>query len=130
MSSRFSELQIFLRELGELLDGSIGMAIFNIENGLLTEQYTPLNMNLELAALGNTDLIRTNLRTASALGLQSELQDILITYDNQYHILRAFPKDPSLFFYAALDSSSTNLGSARNTIKQKINQFCGLAPCH
>lgn len=72
-------------------------------------------VNLQVAAVGNTQVVRAKLKTMADLGLDEELEDILITLSTQYHLLRVLP-GRKLFVYLVL-SRKANLARARLKLK-------------
>lgn len=70
-------------------------------------------MNLDVAAAGNTEVVRAKRRVAEALGLGDDIEDMLITLGRQYHLLRPLRGRPAIFFYVALERSKANLALAR-----------------
>jgi hypothetical protein len=101
------------------IDGAIGAALVDYESGMaLGTAGGGRFLNLELAAAGNTEVIRAKLRTMEALGLRDGIEDILITLSSQYHIIRLINDDSGigLFLYLALNKSKANLALARHKL--------------
>ena len=73
-------------------------------------------LNLDMAAAGNTEVVRAKLRTMESLGIQGSIEDILITLDTQYHIIYLVP-NKSLFMYLVLSKDRANLAMARYKLK-------------
>lgn len=74
-------------------------------------------IDLEIAAAGNTEVIRAKLKTINMLNLNEEIEDILITLSSQYHLIRPLAGTDDLFVYYALDSEKSNLALARRKLK-------------
>ncbi len=103
------------------IDGAIGAALVDHESGMaLGTAGGNRSINLEVAAAGNTEVVRSKLRTMAALGLDDEIEDILITLGLQYHLIRLIKRDDkqSLFLYLALDRDRANLAMARHQLRQ------------
>lgn len=100
------------------VEGAIGVALVDWESGLCLGTLGGGNViDLNLAAAGNTDVIRSKVRTVESLRLNDKIVDILITLEKQYHLIRLV-KNPrngaGLFLYLVLERSRANLALARH----------------
>lgn len=95
------------------LDGFVGAAVVDSESGMLLGSEGGGSINLEVAAAGNTEVVRAKRKTMGNLALKDAIEDILITLGKQYHLIRPLRGRPTLFFYVALDRSRANLAMAR-----------------
>jgi predicted regulator of Ras-like GTPase activity (Roadblock/LC7/MglB family) len=98
------------------IDGFVGAALVDSESGMLLGAEGGGGMNLEVAAAGNTEVVRAKRKTMGNLGIKENLEDILISLTKQYHLIRPLRSRSSLFFYVALDRSRANLAMARITL--------------
>lgn len=96
------------------IDGALGVALVDSASGMaLATAGNPVGINLETAAAGNSNVLQAKLRTMKDLGINEELEDMLITLDTQYHLIRTFHEQPTMFLYLILDKSKANLAMAR-----------------
>ncbi|WP_318210154.1 MULTISPECIES: hypothetical protein [unclassified Streptomyces] len=95
-----------------LVDYTSGMALGTIGGGK--------DLDLNMAAAGNTDVVRAKVRAMEMLGLGDEIEDILITLGRQYHMIRLLKGQgkTGLFLYLALDKDRANLAMARHQLKK------------
>ena len=100
------------------IDGFVGAALVDSESGMLLGQEGGGGLNLEVAAAGNTEVVRAKRKTMSNLQLKENIEDILISLNKQYHLIRPLRSRPTLFFYVALDRSRSNLALARHGLKR------------
>ncbi len=100
------------------LPGAIGAAIVDLDSGMSLGQAGGGTLNLDVAAAGNTEVVRAKMRTMGDLGLNDEIEDILITLGTQYHIIRPLKGKGSagLFVYVALEKTKANLALSRHKI--------------
>jgi hypothetical protein len=98
------------------LDGAMGGCIVDYTSGLLLGSEGS-GVDLELAAAGNTQVVRAKIQTMKSLNISGEIEDILITLEDQLHIIRPTAKHEGLFIYLVLDKSKANLALARRGVK-------------
>lgn len=107
--------KIDLNPLAEI-DGFTAAALVDYTSGLsLAAQGT--GIDLELAAAGNTEVLRAKIKTAKALDLKDTIDDVLITLGKQYHLLRPLEKNSDLFLYLVLDRQKSNLAMERHELR-------------
>ncbi|MFI9383898.1 hypothetical protein [Kutzneria sp. NPDC052558] len=102
--------------------GAVGVALVDYESGMsLGTSGGGDWLNLELAAAGNTEVVRSKLRVMSTLALNDSIEDILITLHRQYHLIRlmnSMKTRSSLFLYLVLEREQANLALARHNLKR------------
>ena len=104
-----------LNSLSEI-DGFIAAALVDSSSGLSLSAIGS-GLDLELAAAGNTEVIRAKRKVATALNLKDNIEDVLITLGKQYHVLRPLDRNNELFLYLVLDRQKSNLAMARHELK-------------
>jgi hypothetical protein len=107
------------------IEGALGVALVDWESGM------PLGtlgggkyLDLELAAAGNTEVIRAKMQTMASLNLNDTIEDILITLGKQYHLIRLMTNadgSHNLFLYLVLDRGKANLALARHNLRRIEN---------
>jgi hypothetical protein len=100
------------------IEGALGVALVAIDSGMaLGKAGGGTNLNLDVAAAGNTSVVKAKLRVMDDLGFRNEnIEDILITLGHQYHLIRLLGSDQSLFLYLVLNRSTANLAMARHKL--------------
>jgi predicted regulator of Ras-like GTPase activity (Roadblock/LC7/MglB family) len=99
------------------IDGAMCAALVDSSSGMLLGK-SGTGLDLEVAAAGNTEVVRAKLSTIKSLGLNDSIDDILITLTTQYHIIRPLAETPEVFLYLVLDSKKSNLALARLKVKE------------
>ena len=98
------------------VDGFLGASVVDSSSGMVLGASGGSTINLELAAAGNTEVVRAKRKTMKSLGLKENIEDILITLGTQYPLIRPVTSNDELFIYLVLDKSRGNLGLARFTL--------------
>lgn len=97
------------------IEGALAVALVDYSSGMMLGSVGTA-VDLEVAAAGNTEVVRAKMKTMKALGLNDEIEDILITLGKHYHIIRPVASKPGLFFYVVLDRARANLALARRKV--------------
>jgi hypothetical protein len=96
------------------IDGYIGACVVDSDSGMcLGADGGGGIINLEIAAAGNTEVVRAKRKTMKSLNIRDDVEDMLITLGKQYHIIRPLRNRPSMFFYLVVDRTRANLAMAR-----------------
>ncbi|MGW2491100.1 hypothetical protein ACWCV9_28300 [Streptomyces sp. NPDC001606] len=115
-----------LKEALTTIEGATGVALVDYTSGMaLGTMGANKSFDLNVAAAGNTDVIRAKMRTMEMLGLKSEIEDILITLTDQYHLIRLLRSrgGNGLFLYLVLDAGRANLAMARHQLRRIEEQL-------
>ena len=119
--SQQENLNNFLNAVSEDLSGFIGASVVDINTGMSlvsTSRYP--DFDLDIAAAYNSEMVKAKFKTMEALGIQGGLQDMLLTLNDQFHMIKMM--DNNLFVYVAAFSDQTNLALMRNVVKSGLNK--------
>ncbi|MEZ0494458.1 hypothetical protein AB2L28_19645 [Kineococcus sp. TBRC 1896] len=100
------------------IEGAIAAALVDYESGMCLGSAGGGTLDLEIAAAGNTDVVRAELRTLQRLGLDDTPEDVLATLGTQFHLIRLLQSKngQGLFLYLVLDRGRANLAMARRLL--------------
>ena len=93
-----------------LVDFNSGMCLGSVGSGN--------GFDINVAAAGNTDVVRSKMKVMKALGINGGIEDILITLEGQYHLIRMLRSQQGLFLYVALRRGTANLAMARHALAE------------
>ncbi|MFE6872141.1 hypothetical protein ACFVFS_37065 [Kitasatospora sp. NPDC057692] len=104
------------------IEGAIGVALVDYGSGMaLGTLGDGGELDLNVAAAGNTDVVRAKMRAMEHLNLlDNEIEDILVSLTSQYHLLRPLTTQSGrgLFLFLALNRGRANLAMARHQLKR------------
>ena len=103
------------------IDGAKAVAVVDSKSGMVLGKEGS-GVNLDVAAAGNTEVVRAKQKTMKALGIKGNIEDILITLDDQYHVIRPIADKDGIFIYLVLDKAKSNLAMARYKV-QEVEQM-------
>lgn len=125
MATQTLNIESALQDIMDIA-GAIGAAVVDYENGMTLGTIGGRDLDMELAGSGNTEVVRAKKNIIHDLNLDEDLEDILISLEGQYHLIRMCEHHENVFIYLAIDRSQGNLGLARRTI-DKIDKKLELA---
>jgi len=125
MASETKDIQESLDAIMDI-SGAVGGAIVDYENGMTLGTIGGGKLDMELAGAGNTEVVRAKKNIAHDLGIEDEIEDILITLQSQYHLIRLCEHHEDVFIYLAIDRSEGNLGLARRSV-DKVDETLELS---
>ncbi|MFF3615042.1 hypothetical protein [Streptomyces sp. NPDC002580] len=114
-----ANVEISLKETMTSIEGALGVALVDYTSGMaLGTLGGGKDLDLNVAAAGNTDVIRAKVRTMEHLGLKSKIEDVLITLSAQYHLIRPITgrNGNGMFLYLVLNKATSNLAMARHQL--------------
>jgi predicted regulator of Ras-like GTPase activity (Roadblock/LC7/MglB family) len=104
------------------IDGVMGSAIGDWNTGFSLGQRSSdpnfSELKLEQAIAVNAEVIKAKNRSRETLGIKAKIEDILITLEDQYHLIRLSEVAQGVFFYLVLNREKSNLGLARIKLRE------------
>ncbi|MEJ2866647.1 hypothetical protein WCD74_02650 [Actinomycetospora sp. OC33-EN08] len=109
------------------IKGAFAVALVDYDSGMtLGSRGGSAEFDLDVAAPGNSEVVRAKFDVMAKLGLRETIEDILITLDTQYHIIRPIYSrndDDKLFLYLVLNRQQANLAMARRDLRMICSRF-------
>jgi predicted regulator of Ras-like GTPase activity (Roadblock/LC7/MglB family) len=104
------------------IDGVLGVALGDWNTGFSLGQASAdgrfSEATLEQAIALNSEVIKAKNKARETLKITDNIEDILITLDSQYHLIRISEAVKGVFFYLVLSRDKANLGLARLKLRE------------
>ncbi len=95
------------------LNGAIAASVVDWKTGMVLCSESRDGFDIELASAGNAEVVKAKMQTMKSLQLEGDIEDILITLSDQFHIIRTIKSNPSLFLYLAVGNGGASLAMAK-----------------
>ncbi|TSE04894.1 hypothetical protein [Aquimarina algiphila] len=106
-------LEQFVSDVKSNIPGLIAVSVSEVSTGVSYVSHSEKkDFDPEIASSFNLEVVKAKKSAIEALGLKSNIQDILITLSDQIHIIDV-SDNGEYFIYLAVDSSKANLGMTR-----------------
>jgi hypothetical protein len=102
------------------IEGALAVALVDMDSGMaLATAGGTKGLDLEVAAAGNTNVLKAKLEVMQELGIKGDIEDMMITLDDQIHLIRPNTTESGkgLFMYLALAKAKANLAMARHKLR-------------
>ena len=103
-------------------DGAKAACVVDSASGMILGR-AGSGIDLDIAAAGNTDVVRAKIKTMRALGLLGSMEDALMTLEDLYEIIRPVKANRAMFIYFLLDRAQGNLAMARYRVAEIDNKM-------
>lgn len=111
-------LEQFTEDIKNNIPGYIAVTVTEVSSGVCYVSHSDKSdFDPEIASAFNLEVAKAKQSAIKALGLNSNIQDILITLTDQIHIID-LSENGEYFIYLAVDSKKANLGMTRALLKK------------
>ena len=116
------QLNEFINSLADEINGFIGASVVDLGTGMSLASISRVaNFDLDVAAAYNSEMVKAKYNTIRALGIDTELQDMLLTLSDQLHLIRVLGNE--LFVYVAVNSAQSNLAILRSVVNKNVAKY-------
>jgi predicted regulator of Ras-like GTPase activity (Roadblock/LC7/MglB family) len=100
--------------------GFIGAAVVDLDSGMtLAVRSADPTFDLATASAFNSEMVKQKFKIMEALGLESELEDMLLTLSDQFHLIKLLGR--TAFVYLAARREGSNLAIVRNSVQRNVS---------
>ena len=102
--------------------GFIAASFVDLESGMtLAAKSNRSDFDLSVASAYNSEMVKQKLKIIKALGLRTNLEDMLLTLGDQIHVVKLVGQ--GTFIYLAVDRAQCNLAIVRNVLGKNAAAF-------
>ena len=98
------------------VEGALAAGIVDYESGMLLAGSSTHSIDLDIAAISSTEVVRSQIKIMKMLQLNDQIEDILITLNSRYHLIRPLKTLDGLFLYSVLDKHKASLALSRRAL--------------
>lgn len=116
-----ADFNALVDDIAKEVNGFIGCSVVDLNSGMaLASRSDRPDFDLEIASAYNSEMVKGKFKTMRALGLDSQLEDMLLTLSDQLHLIRMINND--IFVYLAADKGKTNLALLRMNLLAELKK--------
>lgn len=116
------QIQVILANMSDAIPGVLTAAVVSINDGLsIAEDSRKKGIDSAAASAYLASIVKSNLNAIKLLTGDQVTEDILITTNDYYFIIRYLPDQP--FFIFIMTNRDSWLGKARMVMKEYDDQF-------
>jgi predicted regulator of Ras-like GTPase activity (Roadblock/LC7/MglB family) len=111
-----------LEKISADASGFIAASLVDLDSGMtLAVRSVRSDFDLTAASAYNSELVKQKLKIMRTLGLTGSIEDMMITLNEQIHVIKLV--GPSTFLYLAVDKKQSNLAIVRNAVNKHVAQL-------
>ena len=116
-----ADYESILEGIQKNVAGFIGATIVDLDSGMsLGSRSAKPDFDLDVASAYNSEMVKGKFKTMRALGLDAELEDMLLSLSNQLHLIKLMENN-STFIYVAANRGNTNLALLPRTVSGYVS---------
>lgn len=116
-----NETNEVLEQFASDIPGFIAASLVDMDSGMtLAVKSTRSDFDLAVASAYNSELVKQKMKIMKALGLKTNLEDMILTLGDQIHFIKVL--SPTLFIYLAADRSATNIAIVRTIVNKNSHR--------
>jgi predicted regulator of Ras-like GTPase activity (Roadblock/LC7/MglB family) len=111
------KISTVLNKISSEISGFIAASVVDMDSGLtLGVHAVRPDFDLGAASAYNSEIVKSKLKAITAMNLNSNLEDMLLTLSDQIHLIKLV--SPTSFIYLAADKGQTNLAIVRSVVNK------------